>query len=116
MTVLNNWQANGTTNYVSKFTGANVLGNSLIQDNGTNVGIGTSPAYKLDVNGACHASSFPTSSDARFKKNIKPIQNSLDKINKINGVVYEWNEFVHARRDGYELNTPIIGVIAQELS
>jgi len=79
------------------------------------VGIGTSPAYKLDVNGACHASSFPTSSDARFKKNIKPILNSLDKINKLNGVVYEWNEFVHARRDGYELNTPIIGVIAQDL-
>ena len=40
----------GTTNYVSKFTGATTLGNSLIFDNGTNVGIGTtSPGSKLHV-------------------------------------------------------------------
>ena len=32
----------GTTNYVSKFTGTTTLGNSLLFDNGTNVGIGTS--------------------------------------------------------------------------
>lgn len=42
----------GTTNYISKFTGTSTLGNSLIYDNGTNVGIGTSsPAQKLSVNG-----------------------------------------------------------------
>lgn len=33
--------ASGTTNYVAKFTGASALGNSLIFDNGTGVGIGT---------------------------------------------------------------------------
>lgn len=43
----------GTTNYVSKFTSANTLGNSQIFDNGTNVGIGTNaPTEKLDVNGS----------------------------------------------------------------
>jgi len=31
----------GTTNYVSKWTASTTLGNSLIYDNGTNVGIGT---------------------------------------------------------------------------
>ena len=42
----------GTTNYVSKFTGASTLGNSQIFDNGTNVGIVTaSPSYNLDING-----------------------------------------------------------------
>jgi hypothetical protein len=42
----------GTTNYVSKFTSANTIGNSLIYDNGTNVGIGTTfPSGKLDVSG-----------------------------------------------------------------
>ena len=41
----------GTTNTIPKFTGANSLGNSLIYDNGTNVGIGTtSPLHKLQVN------------------------------------------------------------------
>jgi hypothetical protein len=40
----------GTTNYVSKWTGSTSLGNSIIFDNGTNVGIGTaSPSDKLHV-------------------------------------------------------------------
>ena len=40
----------GTTNYVPKFTGSTAIGNSLIFDNGTNVGIGTaSPSSKLEV-------------------------------------------------------------------
>jgi hypothetical protein len=44
--------ASGTTNYVSKFTGANSLGDSQIFDNGTNVGIGIAlPGAKLNVNG-----------------------------------------------------------------
>jgi hypothetical protein len=43
----------GTASYVAKFTGTNVVGNSLIYDNGTNVGIGTtSPADRLEVYGA----------------------------------------------------------------
>ena len=42
----------GTTNYISKFTGANSLGDSLIYDDGTNVGIGTTlPTEKLHVLG-----------------------------------------------------------------
>jgi hypothetical protein len=42
----------GSTNYVAKFTGSNSLGNSIIYDNGTNVGIVTSnPQAKLDVVG-----------------------------------------------------------------
>ena len=40
----------GTTNYLAKFTASGVVGNSLIYDNGTNVGIGTTtPARKLEV-------------------------------------------------------------------
>lgn len=40
----------GTTNYVSKFTGTNTLADSLIYDDGTNVGIGTTtPLNILDV-------------------------------------------------------------------
>ena len=40
----------GTTNYVPKFTGSSAIGNSIIFDNGTQVGIGTtSPGARLDV-------------------------------------------------------------------
>ena len=43
----------GTTNFLPKFTGASTLGNSLIFDNGTNVGIGTtSPNSKLSLFGS----------------------------------------------------------------
>ena len=42
----------GTTNYLPKFTGTSTIGNSLIQDDGTNIGIGVTPStYKLRVNG-----------------------------------------------------------------
>jgi hypothetical protein len=42
----------GTTNFLPKFTGGSTLGNSLIFDNGTNVGIGTTaPGEKLHVVG-----------------------------------------------------------------
>jgi hypothetical protein len=42
----------GTTNYHAKFTGTSTIGNSLIWDNGTNVGIGnTNTSYTLDVTG-----------------------------------------------------------------
>ncbi|OAZ05185.1 hypothetical protein [Flavobacterium succinicans] len=43
---------NGTTNFVSKFTSTNGLGDSSIFDNGTNVGIGTtSPTSKFETVG-----------------------------------------------------------------
>jgi hypothetical protein len=47
-----------TTNYISKATSATALGNSLIIDNGTNVGISSAvPRAKLDVNGTIYGSS-----------------------------------------------------------
>jgi endosialidase-like protein len=61
------WQAaagggvggSGTTSYVPRFTAGTTLGNSLVFDNGTNVGIGTiTPSTKLDVNGSVNATAF----------------------------------------------------------
>jgi hypothetical protein len=46
----------GTTNYLAKWTGSTTLGNSIIYDNGTNVGIGTTaPDSRLSVRGAATA-------------------------------------------------------------
>jgi hypothetical protein len=51
----------GTSGYVPKWTGSSVLANSLIYDNGTNVGIGTaSPTEKLEVVGNIRATSSGT--------------------------------------------------------
>jgi len=49
-TLTNPITGTGTTNYLPKFTGASALGNSIVSDNGTNVGIGTSsPRAKFSV-------------------------------------------------------------------
>ena len=80
------------------------------------LGIGTStPAYLLDVNGTIHYTTLTASSDGRFKKNVQPIPNALDRLSYIRGVKFEWNEFINDRRNGYELNKPTFGVIDQEL-
>ena len=51
-----------------------------------------------------------SSSDKRLKDNIKPIENALDKVNKISGVTFEWNEKSHK-----ETGKKDVGVIAQEI-
>ena len=50
------------------------------------------------------------SSDKRYKDNILNISNPLDKLNKINGVSFNWNEISHK-----ETGKKDIGVIAQEI-
>jgi hypothetical protein len=51
-TLTNPITGTGTTNYLPKFTGATTLGNSLVYDNGSGVGIGTaSPSALLHING-----------------------------------------------------------------
>jgi hypothetical protein len=58
-TLTNPVTGSGTIGYIPKFTGASALGNSLIFDNGTNVGIGTAtPAQKLSVTSATATSSI----------------------------------------------------------
>jgi hypothetical protein len=53
-------------------------------------------------------------SDFRLKENIKPIENALDKIQKISGVHYQWKDKVTEL--GFDPTTKQdIGVIAQEI-
>ena len=55
----------GNTNYHAKFTGTSTIGNSLIWDNGTNVGIGnTNTSYTLDVSGTLRATGAATFSSS----------------------------------------------------
>lgn len=51
----------GTTNYIAKWSDTYAVGNSLLYDNGTNVGIGsTSPGAKLDIVGTLKTSGLAT--------------------------------------------------------
>jgi hypothetical protein len=56
--LIDNGDISGTTNYIPKFTGTSTVGNSVIFESGSNIGIGTtSPgSYKLNVNGYIGAS------------------------------------------------------------
>jgi len=63
--------AAGTANYVPKYTANYTLANSLLYDNGTNIGIGdTSPSDKLSVNGTIKSSYLKTSSVANCTNGI----------------------------------------------
>jgi len=68
--------------------------------------------YALDVSGSIGATADVVayiSSDKRLKDNIKNIANPLEKLEKLNGVEFDWND----KQDLYEGHD--IGVIAQEV-
>jgi len=86
----------------------------VVHQNG-NVGINTNnPAYTLEVNGDGYVSGeFTAMSDLKVKKNIKPISNATELINKLNPVSYQFkNEEFPAL---HLSNGQRWGVIAQEL-
>ncbi len=70
------------------------------------VGVGsTSPYYTLDVNGQIGAGAFFYTSDRSLKKNIKPLERSLDAVTKLQGVSFDW------KKDG----TKSVGLVAQDV-
>ena len=79
------------------------------------VGIGTpGPSYTLHVNGSvAGTSAYNNLSDGRYKENIQPIPNALDKIEKLRGVTYTWKQ-----KENKELNLKEgrdLGFIGQEV-
>lgn len=97
----------------SNYAAANSY-NLLLNPNGGNVGIGTnSPTTKLYVNGDITANSISGTSDIRFKINIRPVENALDKVKALNGVYFNWNQIDFPEKDfGSQAE---LGFIAQQV-
>jgi hypothetical protein len=87
---------------------SNLVSKNIIFADVTNdrVGVGTTfPTTRLSVAGAVTAVDFNTTSDRRLKENIKTISSAVEKIEKIDGVTFDWKES----------GKPSAGVIAQNI-
>jgi hypothetical protein len=95
-------QVTGSTHYI--------YGNTSFYSGSISVGniTGSNIIGRIDASNDVVA--FSTS-DARLKNNVKPIENALDKLDKIGGYTFDWNNQVEIH--GYEGHD--IGVIAQEI-
>jgi hypothetical protein len=82
---------------------------------GQSVATSASPTFAgLTINGSITATGDITAfftSDKRYKDNVEVIPNALDKVKKLNGVTWEWNDLV----DDVTKQSPNTGLIAQEV-
>jgi len=106
----------GTTDTISIATGATQRG--TINNNGLRVNNG---ALGVDVaasttDGRIDAGNdiVAFSSDKRLKENINPIENPLEKIDKLSGFTFNWNEKAEEVA-GFDRNQSMVGVFAQDV-
>ncbi len=80
-----------------------------------NVGIGnSSPSFKLDVSGGIRCiGAVNTTSDARYKTNVEPLSDALDKVVRLRGVAFDWKRAEFPKIDFSARRQ--IGFIAQEV-
>ena len=101
-----------TITYISQGTGVTVSGPSS-PGNSYQISIGQSVGTSDTVQFGLIRSTGDIvayySSDERLKDNVKPIENALEKLQKIRGVEFDWND----KQDVYEGHDT--GVIAQEV-
>ena len=73
----------------------------------------TTHHLKVDGNIICGNGSIACSSDKRWKQNIQPIESALEKVERLQGVHYEWNRTAYPEK-GFLEGTQL-GLIAQEV-
>ena len=80
----------------------------------SSLGVGVAPSATVGrIDASNDVVAFSTS-DIRFKENITPIPNALDKLNKIGGYTFDWNSDPELTKlHGFKGHD--IGVIAQEI-
>jgi hypothetical protein len=81
---------------------------------GGDVGIGTTnPSHELDVEGDIECVALHETSDDRLKANVMQLSNTLERLEKIRGVSFEWNPM--AETVGATAGERQIGVLAQDV-
>ncbi|MBI1827561.1 MAG: tail fiber domain-containing protein [Planctomycetes bacterium] len=92
---------------------------AIIVTTAGNVGIGHEPTvessgpfgtvfYKFDVNGDARVNHLTQSSSRRFKTDVHPVENAMDKVMGLQGVSYQW--------DAAHGGTPDVGFIAEDVA
>ncbi len=74
---------------------------------------GGAPGFKLNVLGNVQSNGTNLSSDARYKKNLTPIEDPLSKVLQINGLSYEWRREQFPEKNFDDRKQ--LGFIAQDL-
>lgn len=100
--------SNGSNNRVVTATGADAMNGEANM---------TFDGSTLVITGAITATGDVTafqSSDKTLKENITNIENSLDKVSKINGVYYNWTKEAQDKHDHFGKEKEV-GVIAQDV-
>lgn len=101
---------NASFQIVDRTAGASRL---LIDANG-NIGIGsTSPSQRLTVAGNVLANNVAVPSSGRFKHNVRPLSDALDKLLKLEGVSFDWNPDFAKDRPGREHD---LGFVAEDVA
>ena len=101
-----------TVNYVAFYnaSGTTVTGTAGLTVSGAGTGITVTVNSTLNATGEITA----YSSDKRLKTNVKPIDNAVDKVLKLNGITYNWNDLAK-RLVGYDTTKQVVGLFAQDL-
>jgi len=84
----------------------------------TSIGVGTNPSGTTGEIRATNNVTAYYSSDERLKTNIVKIDNALDKVKQIDGVIYDWNDTFkkkYGEEDGFFIRNKNSGIIAQQV-
>ena len=103
----------GTANTGITWTTAMTIDNTGDVDIATSLGVGTAASSTTGEIRALNDITAYYSSDVRLKKNIKPIDNALLRLDKINGYEFDWKKGRPKNIHSHEGHA--IGVSAQEI-
>jgi hypothetical protein len=104
------WVSDDSMFILSRIVNRATEGALLTAEHATKAGIWHG---NFSVSGALTATSCCASSDARLKKNIRPIEDASTRLRRLRGVAYEWRSDEFPER--WLPRTEAIGLIAQEV-